>query len=1182
MKKGLLFLILGVLLISLGSGQQAEVCEGEAAALFTASSKIWPDSALPRDLFTDSELPILLGDSSFSGNVVSKYEQRIQFSDNVIVQGQARIIGGPKLIYAKQPSSGDDPNFGLSFGTTSDELFYKADVLFSINVNFNHINSKGKNIILFGNRYTVLDETNNNQLVLKGGSFLVEKISLSSNGETSKVVVVDGKRYLIKLVSATDESATIKVIDLVTLQSENKEIAENKAKIIQGVKISVLAADSTNFVVSADIEVLGPDKVKLMDGNSVKIGDSEDSVDGTLVRLGGTVDSLWGIEILVFAPDTDSDAIIPSYSEIHHQRTFLDPIFRTFKVDSGDFNIGEDDSNNRDFIYIKDAGGLNIMTLTMTEHRGNEKTIRWVFAENGKMRLSDSGGDEIHVFEREKIFKREYVVVGNEDYGGLWELREVSGDTSAPINSRVEFEDVFTGNTVQATITDANWIGDNGANAVRGVGTITLLNKVYSIEFYDDKNMVDEEYVRLKSKDGGILNSNSPVIYPTIETEKGAKVSFYEPLIISKFDWDGLGNQLNGLRIPNGDGYLDVDIPDGRFLTLKGNYQIESEGIDHVKVRLVGSVGASIAEIIEDPALVIFEEKDDLGVINSLIVRLEGDGTDTNGLGVSDVIRTWSEDERWDSLQLVSDPSLYKEADRYGTIVTVNQEDSDQHTALINYPDEQMYANSYITSEICELPGPPPQPNPVPEPKPISSLPGLVLSDDEAAYYMESRDGITYDSETLGKSYFHGITVSDVSGDGIEDIIAAGLNKIRVFYGLDIVNGKRIFEEKQFTVDSLTGGTIRYHDVISGNFDERNNFNDIALVDDGSEVGVQILLSQENKDMREGNFYSLPLSGGTRRIRSADLNNDGHLDLVVPGSNGNRIFVLKGDGRGNFNVENIDISWPGPLNVQLGGTNALDVGDIDNDGDIDIIQLDFSGGIIILANDGRGGFDFIDDFGNQRNIKNDFYTDLGWGNEIKLHDYNSDGNLDFVYMNGGALIAFRGEGDSNFQLDQSVQAPGTWGRWGSSESIKIIKNKNGNDLISVSSLDESSTGILLFEIQSSGKITFRGESVVSNHLGRVIHDVYYDNVKGFVRGDFDENGVIDITDGISILNYLFLNGAEPSCVKAADVNDDGSVDVTDGVYLLNYLFQGGPAPPAPFENMVAGIDPTSDDLDCSG
>ena len=67
----------------------------------------------------------------------------------------------------------------------------------------------------------------------------------------------------------------------------------------------------------------------------------------------------------------------------------------------------------------------------------------------------------------------------------------------------------------------------------------------------------------------------------------------------------------------------------------------------------------------------------------------------------------------------------------------------------------------------------------------------------------------------------------------------------------------------------------------------------------------------------------------------------------------------------------------------------------------------------------------------------------------------------------------------------------------------------------------------------------------------------------FIRGDPDGNGAVQLTDGIFILNFLFLGGDSPGCFEAADADDNGAVQMTDGIYILNFLFLGGAAMPAP-------------------
>ena len=104
--------------------------------------------------------------------------------------------------------------------------------------------------------------------------------------------------------------------------------------------------------------------------------------------------------------------------------------------------------------------------------------------------------------------------------------------------------------------------------------------------------------------------------------------------------------------------------------------------------------------------------------------------------------------------------------------------------------------------------------------------------------------------------------------------------------------------------------------------------------------------------------------------------------------------------------------------------------------------------------------------------------------------------------------------------------------------------------------------------------------VASRHS--TLHDNIIDELDEapvvFRRGNVNNDLVVDISDGISILNFLFLGEAQLLCRDAADINDDRGVDLADGVYLFSYLFNGGRRPAEPFE--TCGSDPTDDDLDC--
>ena len=83
----------------------------------------------------------------------------------------------------------------------------------------------------------------------------------------------------------------------------------------------------------------------------------------------------------------------------------------------------------------------------------------------------------------------------------------------------------------------------------------------------------------------------------------------------------------------------------------------------------------------------------------------------------------------------------------------------------------------------------------------------------------------------------------------------------------------------------------------------------------------------------------------------------------------------------------------------------------------------------------------------------------------------------------------------------------------------------------------------------------------------------------FVRGDGNDSGLVDISDAVNTLGYLFLGSPPPPCLGAADVNLDRKVDIADPVYTLTFLFGGGPAIPPPHPS--CGIDAAPESMSCS-
>ena len=72
-----------------------------------------------------------------------------------------------------------------------------------------------------------------------------------------------------------------------------------------------------------------------------------------------------------------------------------------------------------------------------------------------------------------------------------------------------------------------------------------------------------------------------------------------------------------------------------------------------------------------------------------------------------------------------------------------------------------------------------------------------------------------------------------------------------------------------------------------------------------------------------------------------------------------------------------------------------------------------------------------------------------------------------------------------------------------------------------------------------------------------------------IRGDANNNGVINALDITYLINFLYKGGASPAYFVEGDANSDGLINALDITYLINFLYKGGP-PPANLPSSLIG------------
>ena len=83
---------------------------------------------------------------------------------------------------------------------------------------------------------------------------------------------------------------------------------------------------------------------------------------------------------------------------------------------------------------------------------------------------------------------------------------------------------------------------------------------------------------------------------------------------------------------------------------------------------------------------------------------------------------------------------------------------------------------------------------------------------------------------------------------------------------------------------------------------------------------------------------------------------------------------------------------------------------------------------------------------------------------------------------------------------------------------------------------------------------------ICDNPGSMEVEVIFGSAVNWKRCDSNADAIIDLSDAVYTLNYMFLGDEAPACLDSADCNADDVLDISDPLYELNILFVGFPAP----------------------
>jgi hypothetical protein len=321
----------------------------------------------------------------------------------------------------------------------------------------------------------------------------------------------------------------------------------------------------------------------------------------------------------------------------------------------------------------------------------------------------------------------------------------------------------------------------------------------------------------------------------------------------------------------------------------------------------------------------------------------------------------------------------------------------------------------------------------------------------------------------------------------------------------------------------------------TGDFDE-DGCTDVVVAFMGSSESMLLLSDGEGRFARSVDFWTGYVASS---VTVLDIDQDGHLDVVIAAVQDQLVSVANGDGRGHLGATWFQPSpEPPPSGFSWRRVRSEKMGDFNEDGHVDFIGSSWEKGHVYLM------------LGDREKMVTEApgspFPVARHLNEVSAGDFNEDGHLDAAACNDGTVHILFGNGRGDLGLPVSLGV-------GESPWDLVAGDFNEDGHLDIITANWGSKDLSCLLGDGRGDFTPAPKSPLS--LGEA-------RPEAITFGDFNNDGHLDLVTANgsemnlalligngngTFLEPLFLYvGGKPFAVATGDFDGDGNLDLVVG------------------------------------